>query len=171
MKIELELSEENEGTSAPWWAIIIPRQNFSKGDQGIHNIAGMIVGPFFSRASAQNRLDGRRYEYGQNARVFCFSGYWSERYTDAINAARDAANKATGQFNTSVDMADSTSTDMTEISLVSTDEKGNIKSVEDFETATWNDAIEEAAQLCEQVRCRKWSPEECASQMRERLKR
>ena len=71
MKIELEVSEANEHTSNPWWVIIDPRQNFStKDDYAIHNIASMITGPYFSREEAQNHLDRRRYNYGDNAKVY-----------------------------------------------------------------------------------------------------
>ena len=85
MKIEIDVDvEKNEGTSFPWWTIIIPRQNMSKMPDACHNIAGMIVGPFFSRIEAETHLDSRRYEYGENARVYCHSGYMSNAYKAAI---------------------------------------------------------------------------------------
>lgn len=74
-----------DGTNAPWWAIIMPRQIMSKDPQ---EIANCIVGVFFSRESAQNHLDSRRYEYGSNAVVYCFSGYWSHEYKEAVKNAK-----------------------------------------------------------------------------------
>jgi hypothetical protein len=83
MKIELEVSTQNECTDSPWWVIINPEQNFSKGIEGIHNIGSMITGPFFSREEAQDHLTARRYAFGTNACVYCLSGYWSRQYKEA----------------------------------------------------------------------------------------
>lgn len=88
MEIKLIVSEENEGTESPWWMIIKPQQNFSKGEQGICNIAGMITGPFFSREEAEDELKNRRYDYGQNAVVWCASGYNSWQYKNALRKAK-----------------------------------------------------------------------------------
>jgi len=66
-----------EGTSYPFWIIIDPRQNFETGNQGIHNIAGMIHGIFFSREDAQDFLDKTRYNFSKHAKVYCHSGHES----------------------------------------------------------------------------------------------
>jgi len=89
MKIKIDVSEKNEGTEAPWWAIVDPRQNLKTDKAGVANIASMITGPFFSRESAENHLSARRYNFGKNAAVWCFSGYWSHEYKMAIRDGRD----------------------------------------------------------------------------------
>ena len=84
MKIELEVSEENEGTSAPWWVIIDPRQNFKTNYDGIYAIASMIEGPFFSREEAENTLKRTRYNYSKGAKVFCMSGCHTVQYASKV---------------------------------------------------------------------------------------
>ncbi len=84
MKIELEVSEKNEGTDSPWWMIINPRQNFRVDEEGIHHIAAMITGPFFSREEAEAHLKLRRYAFSKHAEVYCNSGYWSNQYKEAL---------------------------------------------------------------------------------------
>ena len=87
-KITLSVDlENNEGTESPWWAIIDPRQNFLTDSDGIYNIANMITGPFFSRESAEKHIEARHYAFSCHARVFCFSGYWSDEYKKAIREA------------------------------------------------------------------------------------
>ena len=87
MKITIDVDiVNNEGTSSPWWMIIDPQQNMSKGRNACHNIAGMITGPFFSRSDAQAHLDRRRYAFGDGAVVYCNSGYWSEQYNKAMKS-------------------------------------------------------------------------------------
>ena len=84
-KITLVVSGKHEGTAEPWWLIIDPRQNLeTKNEQALHNIAGMITGPFFSRVEAQNFLEHTRYNFGKNAHVFCHSGYYTHRYKNAL---------------------------------------------------------------------------------------
>lgn len=89
MKIELEVSSEAEGTSAPWWMIIDPEQNLSKGEDGVYRIAHMITGPFFSRKEAQDWLDKTRYNFGPNAVVYCHSGHQSKQYEKAWYDAKE----------------------------------------------------------------------------------
>jgi hypothetical protein len=88
MRIELEVSEENECTDSPWWIIIDPRQMFKLD---VHAVSSMITGPFFSRKEAQEHLDGRRYNYSKHALVYCHSGYYSYQYKTAIRASREKA--------------------------------------------------------------------------------
>ena len=91
MKIELEVSEDCEGTSYPWWMIVRPEQNFEKNENGACNIAmGMITGPYFSRESATLELESRRYHYGSNAIVWCASGWRSCEYMNAIDKAKES---------------------------------------------------------------------------------
>jgi hypothetical protein len=87
MKITIELSERNEGTSAPWWSIIDPRQNLRLGVDGIYNVASMITGPFFSRQEAENFLQATHYNFSKHAKVFCHSGCYSRQYSEAVRNA------------------------------------------------------------------------------------
>ncbi len=84
MKVEIEISEECEGTSSPWWSIINPSQNFKTNEEGIYAIASMITGPFFSREEATRELKNRRYDYSEHAVVFCHSGYHSGQYSQKV---------------------------------------------------------------------------------------
>jgi len=77
MKIEIEVSESNEGTSAPYWLILDPTQNMRLD---INHLARMITGPFFSREEAEDQLSRRRYDYSKRASVYCMSGYYSGQY-------------------------------------------------------------------------------------------
>ena len=81
---KIKLSGDNEGTSYPFWIIIDPQQNFVVNNQGLHNVASMITGVFFSRKSAQSHLDARRYNFSKNAKVYCHSGYYSYEWREAI---------------------------------------------------------------------------------------
>lgn len=87
LEVEVEISDENEATESPWWAIVNPAQNMSKD---LATAAHQITGPFFSREEAEAYLQRRRYEYGKHAAVWCFSGYWSDRFKMAIRAALKA---------------------------------------------------------------------------------
>lgn len=84
MKIELEVSEENEATRSPWWVIINPSQNLRTDEQGIYAIASMITGPFFSREEAENTLKRTRYNYNKYAKVFCMSGCYTVQYAEKV---------------------------------------------------------------------------------------
>ncbi len=84
MEICINVSGECEGTSFPWWAIVDPRQNMS---MDIDVAAGQITGPFFSRKDAQEFLDRTHYNFSKRARVYCFSGYYSDQYKDALRKA------------------------------------------------------------------------------------
>jgi hypothetical protein len=91
MKIELEVSEECEGTSYPWWMIVTPVQNLDKGRAGASRIAmGAITGPFFSRESAESYLKATRYNFGKGTVVWCASGHESREYRQAIDNAEAA---------------------------------------------------------------------------------
>lgn len=81
MKITLEVSEKNEGTESPWWAIINPTFGTTGNPE---RVAQCITGPFFSREAAQNHLEARSYAFSKKAIVYCFSGYWSNQYKNAI---------------------------------------------------------------------------------------
>jgi len=85
MKIELQISDDNESTDSPYWLILDPRQMMSPHH---HKLASMITGPFFSRASAERELKNKRYAYGKDAIVYCHSGHWSPEYKDAIRGAK-----------------------------------------------------------------------------------
>lgn len=71
------MNTDNEATESPYWLILDPAQNMRCN---IHELAGQIIGPFFSREDAQAHLDSRRYAFSKRAVVYCCSGYWSEKY-------------------------------------------------------------------------------------------
>jgi hypothetical protein len=71
----ITIEGDNEITAYPWWAIVQPER---KGDSAIG------AGPFFSRKSAQEYLDGHRYRYTKKAFVFCFSGHASPDYRERV---------------------------------------------------------------------------------------
>lgn len=92
----IKISDKNEGTSAPYWIIIDPKQNFSVGEQGIYNIAFMFSGVFFSRESAQAWLDCQKHNYSKHARVYCHSGHYSTEWREAIengNIKKESGNE------------------------------------------------------------------------------
>lgn len=78
----MKISEQNEGTSFPFWVIIDPRQNFKTDNQGLHNIASMVTGVWLSREAAQEFLDRTRYNFSEHARVFCHSGCYSQDWIE-----------------------------------------------------------------------------------------
>ena len=82
MKIEIEVSDENEATESPWWIIIDPRQ-MMKPD--CFHVANMITGPFFSRKEAEDHLKYRRHAFSKRAVVYCHSGYNSGQYYSKFN--------------------------------------------------------------------------------------
>ena len=85
MKIEIEVSEKNESTRAPWWMIVDPRQNFKTDEKGAYAIARMITGPFFSRKEAEDALKRKRYNYGKGALVWCASGFLTQQYDEKMS--------------------------------------------------------------------------------------
>ena len=85
MKISVEVSEANEGTDSPWWVILDPHQNTRLSTACLSR---QVTGPFFSREEAERELNGRRYNYGKNAVVYCMSGYNSGQYALAHHVAR-----------------------------------------------------------------------------------
>lgn len=83
--IRKQLKEgDNEGSAYPWWLIIDPKQNFEVNEDGVYRIAEMITGPFFSRAAAKARLEGKAHHFSKNAKVFCHSGHASYDYIGMI---------------------------------------------------------------------------------------
>ena len=73
----------NEGTAAPWWMIIDPRQNMRCD---IYEAASYITGPFFSREDAESFLKATRYNFSSRAKVYCHSGCYSKKYVDFYKA-------------------------------------------------------------------------------------
>ena len=72
-------NSDTEGTRAPWWSIIDPRQMLSLD---VHQVAGMITGPFFSRQDTEDFLKATRYNFSKHAKVYCHSGCYSRKYNN-----------------------------------------------------------------------------------------
>jgi len=71
---------DNEITSYPWWGVVDPK----RGCDG-------VIGPFFSRKTAEEHLALKRHRYGPKARVFCFSGHDSADYRAVHRHVKDPA--------------------------------------------------------------------------------
>ncbi len=96
VQIEIEISEDNESTYAPYWQIIDPKilkdviRGIRKHGNGIKYeeltkyIAFSTTGIFFSRLAADNHLKAHNYNYSDHAIVWCNSGHASFEYTQAI---------------------------------------------------------------------------------------
>ena len=81
--------KDSEMNRCPVWFIIAPWALYPTGASrkvtpSIQELASMFHGPFFSREEAQARLENNWHEYGQNARVYCKSGWVSDRYAAAF---------------------------------------------------------------------------------------
>lgn len=74
----------NDITSVPWWAITVESKIGRRGEI-------MLAGPYFSRADAESYLKSRHYRFPKNARVYCFSGHESQRFSELSYAARALA--------------------------------------------------------------------------------
>ena len=79
-------NSDSEGTSAPWWTIIDPKQNMNCDP---HTVGFNIVGPFFSREDAENFLSATRYNFSKRAVVYCNSGCYSKKYVDFYNDVKN----------------------------------------------------------------------------------
>ena len=80
------LSEaDNEATESPFWLILDPRQMFRCN---VHELASMITGPFFCREDAEKHLKARSYAFSKHAKVYCHSGYWSQKYKNLCRKLR-----------------------------------------------------------------------------------
>jgi hypothetical protein len=77
MKIQIEISDDNESTSSPYWLILDPKQNMNCD---LYMLASQITGPFFSREEAERVLRNRSHHYSKRARVFCHSGCYTYQY-------------------------------------------------------------------------------------------
>lgn len=82
--ITLQISENNEGTAAPYWLIIDPKQ-MMKPDP--FYVGDMVTGPFFSRESADNHLKARAHAFSSRAIVYCHSGHANREYLLACREA------------------------------------------------------------------------------------
>ncbi|HEC66990.1 MAG TPA: hypothetical protein ENI23_17070 [bacterium] len=89
---------DNESTRAPYWMIVdaspfgisdeVEEYENDDGDivevevarPSIHEIASRITGPFFSRKDAQEYLDRKHYNFSDEAKVYCHSGWESGKY-------------------------------------------------------------------------------------------
>lgn len=91
MKITLERSDDCEATAYPWWMILDPGHMWGGT---INDVAAMVTGPFFSRASAEAHLKARRHAYSKKAAVYCHTGHHSVEYVEATKKSLAASSAA-----------------------------------------------------------------------------
>lgn len=87
MKIEIEVSDENEGTAEPWWVIVDPKQMMKPDPYAV--MIGMVTGPYFSRKEATEYLSNHRYNFSSRAVVYCASGCYTQEYKAAYRKAEE----------------------------------------------------------------------------------
>jgi hypothetical protein len=75
--IETLKNTDNEGTAAPYWLIIDPKQMMKPS---LCAVASMVTGPFFCRKDAENFLVAKKHNFTDRAKVFCHSGSGSFKY-------------------------------------------------------------------------------------------
>ena len=83
--IETLKGADNEGSRAPWWSIIDPKQLFELDH---HKVASMVTGPFYCRKDAEEFLQRTKYNFSKHARVFCHSGCYSKKYENLCRALK-----------------------------------------------------------------------------------
>lgn len=94
-------SANNEGTESPYWILIDPspvvdyvnlvQSGMTPDIECARScIESAITGPFFSREDAENYHQRRHYDYSKSAYVYCFSGYWSQKYKDFCRGIKNA---------------------------------------------------------------------------------
>ena len=96
MKIELDVSMDNEGTAEPWWVIVDPQQMMKPSHHQV--MINMITGPFFSREEAAEVLKARSHHYSNRAVVYCASGCYSNQYKEVYRAAEKKQNAEIHEF-------------------------------------------------------------------------
>lgn len=75
---------DSEATRSPYWLILDPSQNMRCS---IHQMAGGITGPFFSRMDAEDFLAETKYNFSDKAKVYCLSGCRSWKYDHYVREA------------------------------------------------------------------------------------
>ena len=85
MKIELEVSEDNEYNRSAFWLIIDPSQMMKPDPADV--AMRMVTGLFLSREEAEKELNSRRYDYGKNAVVWCSCSQSGTQYDKVYREA------------------------------------------------------------------------------------
>lgn len=85
-QIELEFNIMSlENKVAPYWLIIDPRQMLKPSASVL---GSFLSGIFFDRASAQDYLNAKKYNFSNRAKVCCLEGNMSSVYSSAFESAR-----------------------------------------------------------------------------------
>lgn len=85
MKVTIELSDDREGTSSPFWLIIDPHQMMRPDSAEV--AMGMVHGLWFSREEAEEHLKAKRHRYSDRAVVWCLSGHAGVQWDRAVREA------------------------------------------------------------------------------------
>lgn len=90
-----------EATDSPYWIVIDPSilNRRKKRKITFSEVACCIHGVFFSREEAEGWYLENAYNYSDEARIFCNSGWRSKKYKKLWEEARRIAQKETGNEN------------------------------------------------------------------------